>query len=256
MSVNEPAARSDPDRTLALLWRRTLGEQPPARGPRQRTTVDAVVDAGIALADAEGLDAFSMRKVAEHLGIGVMSLYTYVPGRDELIGLMVDQVTGELPHPELTGTVRERLDAVARHLWLEYRRHPWLLSVDTSRPALGPHVSDRYEWELSAVEGVGISDIAMDQVVTLIAGFVASAARTARDQETTRERSGQSDAEWWEANAPVLEKVMDGSKYPIAGRVGQAAGEAYQAASNPELAFEFGLARVLDGIMVFVEAGD
>jgi AcrR family transcriptional regulator len=256
MASRKPTDQGTPDRTLALLWRHTLGEQPPARGPRQKTTVDAVVACGIALADEEGLDAFSIRKVAERIGIGVMSLYTYVPGREDLIGLMVDQVTGEIPHPPLKGELRDRLDTVARHLWNEYQGHPWLLSVDTSRPALGPHISDRYEWELSAVEGVGISDIDMDQVVTLIAGFVASAARTARDQEATAQSSGLSDAEWWEANAPVLEKVMDGSRYPIAGRVGSAAGEAYQAASNPELAFEFGLARVLDGIMVFVEAGD
>jgi len=60
------------------------------------------------------------------------------------------------------------------------------------------------------------------------------------------------DAEWWEVNAPLLEKVMDGSAYPLAGRVGQAAGEAYNAASDPELAFEFGLARVIDGILAFV----
>ncbi|GGE91891.1 TetR/AcrR family transcriptional regulator [Mycetocola zhadangensis] len=255
MAPNDPTAQSDPDRALALLWRHELGEHPPARGPKQKSTVNAVVECGIALADDEGLDAFSMRKVAERLGMGVMSLYTYVPGREELIGLMVDQVTGEVEHPALDGDLRSRLDTVARHLWDEYRRHPWLLQVDTSRPALGPHVSNRYEWELSAVDGVGISDIDMDQVVTLIAGFVSSAARTARDQEVTQQQSGVSDAEWWEVNAPVLEKVMDGSKYPIAGRVGQAAGEAYQAASNPELAFEFGLARVLDGILVFVEAG-
>jgi AcrR family transcriptional regulator len=256
MATNGTAGQGEPDRTLALLWRHTLGEQPPARGPRQKTTVDAVVDAGITLADEEGLDAFSMRKVAERIGIGVMSLYTYVPGREELIGLMVDQVTGEVEHPALNGDLRRRLDTVARHLWNEYDRHPWLLSVDTSRPALGPHISNRYEWELSAVNGVGISDIDMDQVVTLVAGFVSSAARTARDQATTQQQSGVTDAEWWEANAPVLEKVMDGSRYPIAGRVGQAAGEAYQAASNPKLAFEFGLARVLDGILAFVGAGD
>ena len=252
MATDEPTGAGDPDRTLALLWRHKLGEQSGSRGPRQKTTVDAVVACGIGLADEEGLDAFSMRKVAERLGIGVMSLYTYVPGREELIGLMVDEVIGEVPHPPLDGDLRTRLDAVARHLWDEYRRHPWLLQVDTSRPWLGPHVSDRYEWELSAVEGIGIGDIEMDQVVTLIAGFVSSAARAARDAEVTERRSGMSDAEWWEINAPVLEKVMDGAQYPIAGRVGQAFGDEYQAASNPGLAFEFGLARVLDGILAFV----
>ena len=252
METDDPTGAGAADRTLALLWRHTIGEPSGSRGPRQKTTVDAVVAAGIALADDDGLETFSMRKVAERLGIGVMSVYTYVPGREELIGLMVDQITGERPHPPLAGDLTQRLDAVARHLWDECRRHPWLLQVDTSRPWLGPNIADRYEWELSAVDGVGISDIEMDQVVTLLAGFVGSAARTARDQERTLQRSGMNDAEWWEVNAPLLEKVMDGSAYPLAGRVGQAAGEAYNAASNPELAFEFGLARVIDGILAFV----
>jgi AcrR family transcriptional regulator len=242
------------DRTLALLWRHTIGDPAPSRGPKQKTTVDAVIASGIALADDDGLDTFSMRKVAERLGIGVMSVYTYVPGRDELIGLMVDQITGERKRPALDGNLAARLDAVARHLWDEYRRHPWLLQVDTSRPWLGPNVADRYEWELSAVEGIGVTDIEMDQIVTLLAGFVSSAARSARDMERTQQRSGMSDAEWWEINAPLLEKVMDGARYPLAGRVGQASGEAYNAASNPQLAFEFGLARVIDGILAFVDA--
>ncbi|MET4637634.1 TetR/AcrR family transcriptional regulator [Mycetocola sp. 2940] len=244
------------DRTLALLWRHRVVEagSGSARGPKQKTTVDAVIGSGIALADDEGLDTFSMRKVAERLGLGVMSVYTYVPGRDELIGLMVDQVMGERPHPPLDGDLAARLDAVARHLWDEYRRHPWLLQVDTSRPWLGPNLADRYEWELSAVEGIGVSDIEMDQIVTLLAGFVSSAARSARDMERTQQRSGMSDAEWWEINAPLLERVMSGANYPLAGRVGQASGEAYNAASNPQLAFEFGLARVIDGVVAFVRA--
>jgi AcrR family transcriptional regulator len=254
MASDRTANAGAADRTLALLWRHHIGETAPSRGPKQRTTVDAVIASGIALADDEGLDTFSMRKVAERLGMGVMSTYTYVPGRDELIGLMVDQVLGERPHPVLRGDLEARLDAVARHLWDEYRRHPWLLQVDTSRPWLGPNLADRYEWELSAVEGIGVTDIEMDQIVTLLAGFVSSAARSARDMERTQQQSGMSDAEWWEINAPLLEKVMDGAKYPLSGRVGQASGEAYNAASNPQLAFEFGLARVIGGILAFVDA--
>jgi AcrR family transcriptional regulator len=254
MATDGVADAGTTDRTLALLWRHTIGDPVSSRGPKQKTTVDAVIATGIALADDDGLDTFSMRKVAERLGMGVMSVYTYVPGRDELVGLMVDQVTGEQEHPVLDGDLASRLDTVARHLWDEYRRHPWLLQVDTSRPWLGPNVADRYEWELSAVESIGVTDIEMDQIVTLLAGFVSSAARSARDMERTQQRSGMSDAEWWEINAPLLEKVMDGARYPLAGRVGQASGEAYNAASNPQLAFEFGLARVIDGILAFVDS--
>ena len=74
----------------------------------------------------------------------------------------------------------------------------------------------------------------------------------ARAADAERE-SGQSDAEWWEADAGALGEVMDGSAYPIAGRVGQAAGQAYQAASDQALEFEFELARILDGLLAYLD---
>jgi AcrR family transcriptional regulator len=250
--AKESTGRGDVDRVLALLWRDQLGEPVGSRGPKQRSSVDDVVAAAIAIADEDGLGALSMRRVAERLDIKVMSVYTYVPGKAELIDLMVDQVAGEQPLDPLTGPVRERLERIARQQWTEYRAHPWLLSVDTSRPPLGPNVSDRWEWALAAVDGIGLDEIEMDQVITLVAGFVAGPARDANDAERARLDSGESDVEWWERNAPVLEQIMDGSRYPISGQVGTVTGEAYQSAANPDLAFEFGLARVLDGIDVLI----
>ncbi|GLY02669.1 TetR/AcrR family transcriptional regulator [Actinoplanes sp. NBRC 101535] len=240
--------RTDTDRTLELLWRRTLGTPQGRRGPKQRVSVDEVIRAAIAVADEEGLPAFSMRKVAERLGLKLMSIYTYVPGRGELIGLMVDEVMGE---PELTphsGDVRDRLTGVARQLWDEFHRHPWLLQIGDSRPWIGPNISDRYEWQLAAVEGAGLSDIAMDQIVTTIAAFTAGAARMSIDARRTAETSGISDAQWWAANAPVLERVMPEGRYPISGRVGTAAGQEYNAVADPDRTFRFGLDRILDGV--------
>lgn len=245
---NSSGTSGDLDRTLMLLWRRTLGEPQGSRGPRQRLSVDEVVRAAIAVADAEGLETFSMRKVAERLGLGVMSIYTYVPGREELIGLMVDEVQGECEHPELAGPLRERLTRVARELWDEYHRHPWLLQVVQHRPFIGPNGTDRYEWQLRAIDGIGFGDIEMDQIVTLVSGFAASAARASIDARRAREISGITDEQWWEINAPILERIMDPSRYVLSGRVGTAAGEAYQAVSDPDLAFTFGLDRILDGI--------
>src|SRR5215207_3467509 len=94
----------DVDRALTLLWRRTLGTPQGSRGPKQRVSVDEVVRAAIAVADEDGLPAFSMRKVADRLGLKLMSIYTYVPGRSELIGLMVDEAAGERELPTLHGT--------------------------------------------------------------------------------------------------------------------------------------------------------
>ena len=73
----------DPARTLALLWR---AGQPSRRGPRPRLDVDTVVDAAIALADEQGLEAVTMRALAARLRVSAMTLYGYVPGKDELRG--------------------------------------------------------------------------------------------------------------------------------------------------------------------------
>ncbi|MFC4068371.1 TetR/AcrR family transcriptional regulator C-terminal domain-containing protein [Actinoplanes subglobosus] len=238
----------DLTRTMTLLWRHTLGLPQGRRGPKQRVSVDEVIQAGIAVADADGLPAFSMRKVADRLGLKLMSIYTYVPGRSELIGLMVDQVIGEVPHPPHQGDWRADLTAVARHQWDEYHRHPWLLQVESSRPWIGPHGCDRYEWQLAAVEGAGFSDLDMDQIITMVAHLTAGTARTSILARTTVEDSGISDLQWWEANAPILERVMPPGAYPLAGRVGTAAGEEYNAVSDPDRSFHFGLERLLDGV--------
>ncbi|HEU4347854.1 MAG TPA: TetR/AcrR family transcriptional regulator C-terminal domain-containing protein [Actinoplanes sp.] len=238
----------DVDRTLTLLWRRTLGAPQGSRGPKQRVSVDEVVRAAVAVADEEGLPAFSMRKVADRLGLKLMSIYTYVPGRSELIGLMIDEVGGEVKLPPHTGDLRERITAMARQVWDEYHRHPWLLQVEDHRPWIGPNGSDKFEWQLAAIEGAGFTDLEMDQVITLVTGFAASAARASVAARRAAAQTGMSDAEWWEINAPILQRVMPGGAYPISSRVGQAAGQEYNAINDPDRSFQFGLDRIIDGL--------
>jgi AcrR family transcriptional regulator len=238
----------DPDKTLTLLWRAQLGEPRGGRGPRQRISVDQIVDAAVGLADADGIEAVSMRNVAEAVGIAPMSLYTYVDDKAALVDLMMDRVLAEVPRDRDGGSWRERLERIAKDLLAHYARHPWVLQVDTSRPPLGPGVSDLYEHQLAAVDGIGLTDLEMDAVVALVGGFVAGVARASHDASRSREASGQTDVEWWAINAPVLDRVMDGSRYPVSGRVGVAAGEAYQSTASPDHGFAFGLATILDGV--------
>ena len=116
---------------------------------------------------------------------------------------------------------------------------------------MGPNVVAKYEYELGAVDGIGLTDVEMDSVVTLLLGYVHGAARGAADAAEVA-GDGLTDEEWWHASAPYLEKVFDVRRYPIAARVGAAAGEALGAAYDPRHAFEFGLQRVLDGIEALV----
>jgi AcrR family transcriptional regulator len=246
--TTEYSGSGDPTRSLELLWG---VQEPRRRGPKPRLSVAAVVRAAIEIADAEGLPALSMRRVADAMGVATMTLYSYVPGKAELLDLMLDTVVAETARPTITGW-RDGLTIIARENWDIYHRHPWMLQVATYRPPLGPNIIAKYEYELGAVEGIGLSDVEMDSVLALVLGYVAGAARVSVEAAQAEQQTGVSDIEWWEANAPILARVIDETQFPLASRVGSATGEEYAAPSAPGFAFTFGLERVLDGIEVFV----
>ncbi|SNS62650.1 regulatory protein, tetR family [Asanoa hainanensis] len=241
----EYSGTGDPARSMALLWRAA------DREGRTGLSVDRIVAAAIELADGDGIAALSMRKVADKLGVGAMSLYTYVPGKGELVDLMVDQVLGEPERPELPASWRARLEHVARSNLALYRAHPWLLQVGTARPPMGPNLLAKYDYELGALEGTGLSDVDLDTTLTSVLAYVNGAASAAVESAQAPDRSGMSDEAWWEVQAPLLEKVFDPQRFPLAARVGAAAGEAY-GLIDPDHAFEFGLQRLLDGIEAFI----
>jgi AcrR family transcriptional regulator len=248
--TTEYSGSGDPRRSIELLWG-VPGR--PRRGPKPRLAVGQIVAAAIGVADAEGLAALSMRRVADELGVGTMSLYTYVPGKGELIDLMLDTVLGEQDRPaDVAGGWRARLAQIARANWALYHRHPWLLQIAAHRPPMGPNVMANYEYELRAVDGIGLTDLEMDSVVTLISGFTHGAARGAVEAAGAEQHTGMTDEQWWQAQAPLLGTVMDAERYPTAARVGSAAGAAHNAPYSPEHAFEFGLQRILDGIEAFI----
>jgi AcrR family transcriptional regulator len=245
--------RGDPVRSMELLW--GLGPAPRSRGPRQGLTVERIVQAGIDIADADGLGAVSMRRVAERLGVGTMSLYTYVPSKAELVDVMFDRAIGEAPREEVEGGWRERLTAVAWADWDLFGRHPWLLQVMAmSRPPLGPNSIAVYDHSLRAIDGIGLTELEMDLVVNIVSVYVQGSARAAAQAATSTSDTGQTDAEWWSVYAPLLEKVFDPEKYPVAARVGEVAGETYQSAYDAKHGFEFGLARILDGVAALIDS--
>lgn len=232
---------------------------PPSKGPKQGLTVTAIAEAGVALADEGGLDGLSMRRVADRLGVGTMSLYTYVPGKAELLDAMLDLVYGEpeapTQHPE---GWRAALEAQARMDWELYLRHPWVVHVSSQRPVLGPNELDRYERALARVDGLGLTGREMAAVATLLGGYVAGVARQVADIRAAPERTGLSDEEWWLARSAVLDEVWDAERWPVATRVSSEPGFAEESPASSYLEdealhdFEFGLQRVLDGVEALV----
>lgn len=238
---------------MSLLWRHDLPPRPSGRGPKPAVSVDAVVGVAVGLADREGYDKVSIRTVAAELGLRPMSLYTYVPSKDALTVLMVDAVADE--DAPLPGDLppRERLAAVARQVRAELTAHPWLLEVSPWRLVLGPGRMRRYERQLAAIDGLGLSEVAMDRVIAVLSEFATGNARMA--VAAARETGRMSDARWWEVHGPLLAEVMPPGRFPLSSRVGAAVGELYQAPADPDGAFEYGLARLLDGILATVSAG-
>ncbi|MCD0450082.1 TetR/AcrR family transcriptional regulator [Actinocorallia sp. API 0066] len=234
-------------RSVYLLW----GHHP-APG-RSGLSVPRIVAAGLELADAEGLDAVSMRRVADQLGVGAMSLYRHVPGKDDLTALMVDAVHAEAYGDDVEAATRQgdwkdAVRYVAARNWDLYQRHPWLLDVHAARPNLGPHTSRKYETELRALDGGGLSDIEMEAALTLVLNHVAASARAHRAQTRTVSDSGMTDAEWWAAITPALTQVMTDPDLTVSARVGNTVGATFNTATSPTHTYTWGLETLLSGL--------
>jgi AcrR family transcriptional regulator len=249
--VTEFSGGGDLRRSIALLWG-VAGTG--RRGPKPSRSVEEVVSAAISLADAEGLAALSMRRVAETLGLSPMSLYTYVPSKAELVDLMVDRVAVEIsePDPALTGW-REKVEHLARQRWSMAQHHPWLMQVGVHRPPLGPNILAKIESTLQALDGQGLTEFEMNHFAALILNYVRGSARAALDAREVERQSGMTDEQWWALNAELLEGLMEPSLYPTTTRVGAAYRAVEQSALDSVSDFEFGLQRVLDGIAVFID---
>ena len=234
-------------RLLELLWRHELPARRAQRGPKQTVTVDDVVSAAIALADRDGYARVSVRAVAAELGLRPMSLYTYVPSKHALTVLMVDAVATADTDIPTDLAPRARLAAIARQTRDELVAHPWLLEVPQWRMVLGPGRLRRYERQIAAVQGLGFSDLEMDRVVATLGQFASGNARTVlAAAHSTRELS---DADWWEIYGPLLTQVMPADEFPLSARVGAAVGQLYRAPGDPAGEFDYGLDRLIDGIL-------
>lgn len=248
--VTKFSCAGDLRRSIALLWG-VAG--PGRRGPKPSRSVDEVVRAAIGIADAEGLPALSMRRVAEAVGLSPMSLYTYVPSKAELVDLMLDRAAMEIEEPgaALPGW-RAKLENLARQRWAMSQRHPWIMQVGAHRPPLGPNVLATAEATLQAIDGLGLDDQEMNLMTGLIGNYVRGVARAALEAREAEQASGITNAEWWATNAELLRGLMDPARYPTTVRIGESHRAAQDGGLDPERNFEFGLQRVLDGMEVFI----
>lgn len=254
MTKSGPAAAADGTttgsgdiaRSLELLW--GTGERP-SRGPRPGLTLDRIVATAVDVADAEGLAALSMRRLAAELGTGTMSLYRYVPGKGELLDLMLDRVQGEplaADASQVPDDWRLAIDEMARTYRDNLRAHPWLLKINQARTVLGPSALRGMELALTGLKDMGLDGPELIGVIITVNSYVEGFVRTESHATEAARETGLSHEAFWENQRPYLERAMLSGAYPrIAALPHDAFGDGFDH-------FAFGLGRLVDGFEVLV----
>lgn len=175
--------------------------------PSRTLSRDQIVAAGVRIADAEGLEGVSMRRVASDLDAGVMSLYRHVKDKDELLAQMTAAILETAPYPEPAPTEwREAVRLAATLDWVIYRDHPWMiLTVSSPRYYSDTHCLD---WMLAALTPI-TTDATLARSLTLtLWSFVQGMSLHRMDAAAREIRPDFTPTE--EDFATGLEAVMDG----------------------------------------------
>jgi AcrR family transcriptional regulator len=203
----------------------------------------------VALADAEGVEAVSMRKVAAALEVGTASLYGYVDSKDELYDLMIDWVEGEDgPPPPLSGDWRGDLSRLAHRIRGSILRHPWMASITAGRPDFGPNSLAWNEYGLAAMDDLGLTIDEMLIASEVLQAFVRGFALRELAEQRALQRAGLNAEEWGRVLGPYLKSVEKSGRYPRFTRVVQDA-RVPHAENRQELMFTTGLGRILDSLL-------
>jgi AcrR family transcriptional regulator len=243
---------------LDLLWGRRGGG---TRGPKPGLSVDAIVETAVAVADAEGLDAVSMARVAQELGFTTMSLYRHVTGKDELLQLMWNASAQGAEKLVLEGEdwrPRLRMWAIVQREMLE--RHPWITQMPMAAPPMAPNSLTFVEKGLEALDASGLADADKLRVIGLISSYTLSEARMAHDAARAAQHAptltdGSTPTPIWTFES-LLRELIDQRTYP---RLHQIAWSE-RIDDNPsgfdeDEEYQFGLDRILDGVQALIDRG-
>ncbi|WP_316526195.1 TetR/AcrR family transcriptional regulator [Kitasatospora brasiliensis] len=237
----QQAPSGDSDKPQVSLWERL---ERPAPAPRTTLTAHRIAEAAVAIADAEGLDAVTMRRLAADLGVAPMAAYRYVSGKDELIELMVDFVYGQLPLGAPAEGWRDTMRALAVHLRAMHLAHPW--TVRTTTPfSLSPNQLAVPERAFAALAGHGLDADTTMAVFRTVTGYVHGSVTTEVTLDALRRKHGWSDGHQTRIGlAPQMSFLMNTGRYPAYQRYLHEATRK----DDPDWQFETGLDCVLTGI--------
>jgi AcrR family transcriptional regulator len=225
--------------------------------------MEAIVEAAIRLADAEGLEAVSMARVAKELTFTPMSLYRYVSSKDELLQLMWNASAQGAENVVLTGSGwREQLTMWAQIQREMIDRHPWITQMPMAAPPLAPNSLTFVERGLQALDGSGLADADKLRVIGLLSSYTLSEARMAHDAVRAAQamaNTGGDPSPPWSFES-LLRQLVDEDSYPVLHRIAwseppESIGHAPSGFDEQE-EFHFGIERILDGVQALISRGN
>jgi AcrR family transcriptional regulator len=229
---------------IEMLWG---ARERPTRGPRRGLSLERIVSAAIDVAQAEGIGGLSMSRVAAELGAATMSLYRYVSAKDELWLLMMDAAVGRPPGPrEPDDGWRAGLTRWASGLRASYQRHPWSLRIPINTPPLGPNTVAWMDDGLRCLARTPLSEQEKLSSVLLLSGFVRNEATLSLDL-----RSASGGEQIMPGYGTMLGRLIDPTVFPSLRRAIDSG--SLDDDDDMDAEFDFGLARILDGIAVLVD---
>ncbi|MFF4105103.1 TetR/AcrR family transcriptional regulator C-terminal domain-containing protein [Streptomyces sp. NPDC001903] len=221
------------------------GEPADAPAAPSSLTLERIVAAAVTVADAEGLAAVSMRRVAAELRAAPMSLYRHVSDKDDLLTRMMDSVIAEHPLPAAPPAGwREAIELAARQLWELFRRHPWLApALSVTRPQLVTSALPYSEWNLSVLHAHGLDVHSAFTAHLMLLNYARGIAVHLEAEREAEAHSGLDSKEWTDTQEPALLAILATGRFPALSRLASAG---YHL--DLDALFEFGLQRLLDGL--------
>jgi AcrR family transcriptional regulator len=239
-----PTEDRTPSPEQDLIWLRP--ERTP-RGPRPTLSREEITRAAVELADAEGLRAVSMRRIAAKLGAGPTSLYWYVSGKEDLYELMADEVIGEIRLPELpSGNWRADVSTIARNTHGVLRRHSWTVLLGI-QPGLGPKTQRYGRIAIAAFDGLGLDLTTQINILAALNNYLFGFVHREVAWDQLRRRTGFTEEQWTARLRGHLEQAARQDP-DLAQEM------AVRLKLHGDQSFEFGLECILDGIAARVSA--
>jgi AcrR family transcriptional regulator len=236
---------------LDLLWGRRM---PGSRGPKPGLSVDAIVAAAIAIANAEGLDAVSMARVARAVGFTPMSLYRHVSNKDELLQLMWNASTDDLAaFEQVSGDWRAKLSHWAMTQRDVIEANIWIVQMPLATPPLGPNSVRWIEYGLEALDGTGLGDGDKMRILGLLSSHALISARMGFDARQSVPGTGDKPVDY----TAVLRELVRADDYPQLHRVIWS-GDVDDGEAGADLVdeFRFDVEIILDGIEARLDGAD